>query len=125
MQRPTKTTDPANSAPATTFGVAAGYSYSGISTTVTATTGAEGGPMLGSVATILAGSNSGNFTGGNATVSMAWRTRTQQETSIQEGGTPTSPPLPHAYSPLISDVLNLTGMSNSSGEPAPTDPFVS
>ena len=55
---------------------------------------------------------------------MAWRTRTLQETSIAEGGTPSSPPLPSTHSPLISDVLNLAGMSNSASEPAPSDPFV-
>ena len=74
---------------------------------------------------ILAGSNSGNFTGnGAATVSMAWRNRTLQETTGQEGGTPSSPPLPAANSALISNVLNLTGMSTSGGEPVQTDPFV-
>jgi uncharacterized repeat protein (TIGR03803 family) len=104
--------------------VGQGASYGGLLSTVTATTGSGGGPMLGTTATILAGTNSGSFTGGATTVSMAWRTRTLDETPRSQSGTPASPPLPHAFSPLISDVLNLSGMSNSANEPAPSDPFV-
>jgi uncharacterized repeat protein (TIGR03803 family) len=103
--------------------VGQGAGYAGLASTVTATTGSGGGPMLGTTATILAGTNSGNLTGGATTVSMAWRTRTLQETSLHEGGSATSPPLPSTHSPLISDVLNLSGMSNSANEPASSDVF--
>ncbi len=83
------------------------------------------GPFLTTSAQILGGSNSGAFTGnGPATVMMSWRNRTLQETSLAEGGSPTAPPLPSAASYLISNVLNLSGMSTASGEPVQTDPFV-
>ena len=116
-----------------------GNGYAGITSSVTSETSstpaANGfGPLLTDDGTpqhnmlngeILAGSNSGNFTGnGAATVSIAWRNRTLQETTIPEGGSPSSPPLPAASSALISNVLNLTSMSTSGGEPVQTDPFV-
>ena len=59
--------------------------------------------MVGSVATILDGAN----TGGDRSISMAWRTRTTAEA---------------APGKLISDVVDLTGMVNSA--PHETDPFV-
>ncbi len=82
----------------------------------------SGAPLY---AQILAGSNSGMYTGNNpATVAMAWRNRTLQETSPPEGGMPASPPLQYVGSYLISNVLSLSGMTNTSGEPVQTDPFV-
>ena len=74
------------------------------------------GPLLtGLTAQILAGSNSGTFTGNSpATVSMDWRNRSLSETSPQEGGTPTAPPLQYVGSYLISNVLNLSGLGTSS-----------
>ena len=76
-------------------------------------------------AQILAGSNSGLYTAGApATVAMAWRNRTLQESSPLEGGMPASPPLQYVGSYLISNVLSLSGMTNTSGEPVQTDPFV-
>ena len=87
-------------------------------------TGAPGsgfGPLLTTdghgnnlYAQILAGYNSGTYTGGAAaTVSMSWRNRLSPETSPQEGGTPTSPPLQYVGSYLISNVLNLSGLGTS------------
>ena len=74
---------------------------------------------------VLAGSNSGSYTGGSpANVQMAWRNRTLQETTAGETGSPTSPTLPAGSSGLISNVLRLTGMSTAAGEPVQTDPFV-
>ena len=60
---------------------------------VMATTGIGGYGMVGSTATILAGTNTSSSA---ETVSMSWRTQTQAER--------TSPA-------LISDVLQLSGMS--------------
>ncbi len=113
-----------------------GASYAGLSSGVSGQTQATSANGVGPLLTddgggdplyvqIIAGSNSGNFTNnGAAAVSMAWRNRTLQEAAVQEGGTPSSPPLPAANSALISNVLNLTGMSTSGGEPVQTDPFV-
>ena len=98
------------------------------STVQTAAQSAAGNPGSGAplYAQILAGSNSGMYTGNNpATVAMAWRNRTLQESSPLEGGTPASPPLGYVGSYLISNVLNLSGMTTTtSGEPVQTDPFV-
>jgi hypothetical protein len=88
--------------PALTAPVAANGSYANLESTVMATTGSGGFGMVGSTATILAGTNSSSGT--SQTVSMAWRTQT-----LGEG--------------LFSDVLDLSGMalSDSSGQ---TVPFV-
>jgi hypothetical protein len=88
-----------------------------------------GGPVEGTTATILAGNNSGIFNSGSpAMVSMTWRNRTLAETPLLEGGTQTTPPLPVGNLPLISDVVNLYGMSSAAGSSEssaiPTDPFV-
>ena len=121
-------------------------SYTGLLSQVTGqTTGGAGaangyGPLLHSTtqtaaglvgsgaplyAQIIAGSNSGSFPGTSpATVAMAWRNRTVQETSSLEGGMPASPPLQYVGSYLISNVLNLSGMTITTGEPVQTDPFV-
>ena len=84
--------------------VAAGGSYANLESTVKATSGSGGGGMLGSTATILAGTNSGS--GSAQTVSMAWRTQTSAE------GTR-----------LVSDVLDLSGMGLN-GMSGQTSPFV-
>ena len=88
-----------------------------------------GGPVEGTTATILAGNNSGTFNSGSpAIVSMTWRNRTLPETPLLEGGTQTTPPLPVGNLPLISDVVNLYGMSSAAGSSESTaiqtDPFV-
>jgi hypothetical protein len=54
---------------------------------------------------------------------MAWRVRATTETTTGEGGTPTSPPLPQVSAPLISDVIQLTGMASHTVDPSQTDPF--
>ena len=79
-------------------------SYANLESKVTATTGSGGAGMVGSTATILAGTNSSS--GSAQTVSMAWRTQASSE------GTR-----------LVSDVLDLSGMAlnDVSGE---TSPFV-
>ena len=79
---------------------------------------------LNTRADILAGTNSGAFTGGNATLTMQWRQRTSSEIALGQGGNPASPPLPSVNAPLISDVIRLTGMAGSSADPSQTDPFV-
>ena len=74
-------------------------------------------PALGSTATILTYTNS---TGSDNSVSMAWRSRQAGEASPGETGT-----LPVGY--LISDVVSLTGMVNTTGPnsaPRQTDTFV-
>ncbi len=108
-----------------------GGSYAGFQSSVTGASGSGGGPLLTQsgggalTATLLAGIDSGTFTTGSTTnVAESWRTRTQYETSPQEGGTPASPPLQYVGSYLISNVLNLSGMGSGSGEPNQTDPFV-
>jgi hypothetical protein len=108
-----------------------------LSSTVTGTgiNGSNGGGGIEhTVATILAGSNSGSFTGSAAaTPSMTWRTRLLNETPVDDGtangsgfvnGSPTNPP---SRLPLISDVVDLFGMSTASTStnfaPVQTDPF--
>ncbi len=117
--------------PPVQWAVADGGSFAALQSSVTGATGSGGGPLLTHVgggaltATILAGVNSGTFTGsGSATLTESWRTRTPFETSRPEGGTPSSPPLQYVGSYLISNVLNLGGMGTGSGEPNQTDPFV-
>ncbi len=78
---------------ALTAPVALNGSYGSLASTVMATTGSGGYGMVGSTATILAGTN--NLSGSSETVSMAWRTQTQAERTSPE---------------LVSDVLNLSGM---------------
>jgi len=80
-----------------------GGSYAGLGST---SIGSAPG-LVGTSAVVLAGLNSGAFTGGAASVSMAWRTRSAQEA---------------AAPPLVSDVVNLTGMT-SGADPSQTDPF--
>ncbi len=88
-----------------TFDAGAAYN---MTTVVVDTTGTGGGPMKGTTASLIGGTNG---TTGTQTVEMAWRTRTMNETTDAEGGTPTSPPLPdEKYNDgLISDVLSLNG----------------
>ena len=61
-------------------------------------------------AAILAGTNTSGSTAG---VAMSWRARAKQETSPQEGGTPSSPPLQYVGSYLISNVLQLQGLGSN------------
>ena len=89
---------------ALTAPVAQNASYANLESTVTATTGSGGYGMVGSTATILAGTNS---SGSSQTVSMQWRTQTQAER--------TSPM-------LISDVVRLSGMTLDGT--SQTSPFV-
>ncbi len=114
------------------FGVVgSGGSYAGLSSTAMTGTGTPGGAGIEhSVATILLGGNSGQFTGGSANVSMAWRNRMLVEAPGNDSvngpgfpnGTPTSPPLNRL--PLISDVVRLLGMGTPNGTaPVQTDPF--
>ena len=85
------------------------------------TTDGSGNNLYG---TILAGGNSGTYTaGGSALMQMAWRNRTLQEATAQEGGSPNAPPLSGSNMGLISNVLNLAGMGTAGGEPVQTDPF--
>ena len=96
----------------------------------------HGGPLLTNsaaplMATILAGNNSGTYTGGSAaTVTEQWRTRTLAETSAAEGGSPASPPLAPGAA-IVSNVLEIEGMGTASSvKPRTgangirTDPFV-
>ena len=104
------------------YSYAVGGSYAGLSTQVSSQTGGTtvGGPIEYTVATILAGNNSGSFTAGaTASVSMTWRNRAVAET----------PSSPAGNAPLISDVVDLYGMASAAtGSPAEgavqTDPFV-
>ena len=132
----TPSTVPTNFGTAVTWSVTSNNTYAGIGSSVsnpaTPTGPGGGGPFLTDVsgnpltAAILAGTNSGSAqtTGGTATVSMSWRSRTLYETDPQDGGTPSAPPLQYVGSYLISNVLNLSGMGQGSGEPNQTDPFV-
>jgi hypothetical protein len=86
-----------------TASVAQGASYANLESKVMATTGIGGFGMVGSTATILAGTNTSSE---SETVSMAWRTQTQAE---------------RASPGLISDIVCLSGMASSGGE---TSPFV-
>ena len=85
--------------------VAAGAAYANLESTVKSTTGSGGSGMIGSTATILAGTNSSALA---QTVSMSWRTQTQAERS---------------GSGLASDVVCLTGMAFNGGS-GQTSPFV-
>ncbi|HEX3999515.1 MAG TPA: PEP-CTERM sorting domain-containing protein [Pirellulales bacterium] len=106
------------------YSYAVGGSYAGVSTQVASQTSGTtvGGPIENTVATILAGNNSGSFTANDAaSVSMTWRNRTLAETPMSEGGSPASP--------LISDVVNLYGMASAAtgsptDGPVQSDPFV-
>jgi hypothetical protein len=84
--------------------VVSNASYANLESTVNATTGTSGYGMVGSTATILAGTNT---SASAQTVGMAWRTQTQAEW--------TNPG-------LISDVVRLTGMTLSGTNH--TSPFV-
>jgi autotransporter-associated beta strand protein len=106
---PTAPTTIAADSPLVQLAVAPNASYAGI-----------GSSMIGDLQTtadILGGTN----TIGSGFVNMQWRQRASNE---MYGGNPTSPPLPTVFSQLISDVINLFGMSTASGEPVQTDPFV-
>ena len=77
---------------ALTAPVAQNASYANLESKVATTTGSGGEGMVGTTATILAGTASKS-----STVSMAWRTATSNpQTGVQEG--------------FVSDVLSLTGM---------------
>ena len=90
--------------PALAAPVAQNGSYANLASTVVSTTGSGGASMVGTTATILAGSNT--LSGAAQSVSMAWRTRAQTDGSSAD---------------LISDVVDLSGMalSGSSGQTAP------
>jgi len=85
--------------PALTAPVAQNTSYANLESKPTASTGSGGYSMIGSIATILAGTNSSS--GSAQTVSMQWRTQTQAERTGPR---------------LLSDVLDLTGMTYSGDE---------
>ncbi|MFM7810039.1 MAG: hypothetical protein ACKPEA_19250 [Planctomycetota bacterium] len=120
--------------PAVTFGRSAGGSYAGIGTTVTSATTAvqgtvtpiygTGRPYFGSSAWLRAG-----LVSGNATVSMEWRTATQQEFYGTSVGTTANPgPMPDSgpWNTLGSDVLHLSGISATGSLNAgrlPTDAY--
>jgi len=111
----------------TTFGpalvalVTSGGSYANLDSRVFSTSGAGGGPALNSVATLLEGTNS---SGTDTGVSMEWRTRSMAETSLSEGGSPTTPPM-WDTSALTSDVVNIHGMVNNAiADQRLTDVFV-
>ncbi len=70
----------------------------------------HGGTVLGTEATILAGTNS---SGSDRTVSMTWRDRSTLERS--GGTTPPLPTSPGSQRFLISDVVLLTGMDSGPG----------
>ena len=84
--------------------VAQNTSYANLESTVTTTTGSGGQSMVGSTATILAGTASAP-----TTISMAWRTATTNEG-------------------LVSDVVDLSGIGVVGGQPkngsVHTDTFV-
>jgi len=113
--------------PAKTVSVASSGTYSGISSTVVAVSGSGGSDArpnntstLGGQATILAGTNTVANGGGTATVSLSWRTRL----SPSEVSPAQHPPIPVGVTTgLVSDVLNLSGMTTS-GASHTTDPFV-
>ena len=85
----------------------------------------DGITQYGGTAEILAGVNSTANQGGIATVSMAWRTRITSPTINQEnkGGPGTAVPIDTVG--LISDVVNLTGLTpgGESGPYPETAPF--
>ena len=117
--------------------VANGGSYANLSSSSNGGVKSANGSLPGiegSVAAVLMGQNN---QGSPMTVQMTWRSRMLVEAPGNDGignspfnvnGTPTSPPL--AGLPLISDVVNLFGMSNASTgadpattAPVQTDPF--
>jgi hypothetical protein len=79
--------------------VLSGDAYTGITSTV-----GSGTNILGSTATVLAGSNTSSET---TTVTMQWRNRSEAE----QPGTAQSPPMPNDAAYLVSDVLDLQGLS--------------
>ncbi len=87
-----KSNSPSAFGPALTAPVAQGASYANLESTVKTTTGSGGQPMVGSTATILAGTASAS-----TNVSMAWRTATTSEG-------------------LVSDVLGVEGIEIVDGE---------
>jgi fibronectin-binding autotransporter adhesin len=89
--------------PAMIAPVAANGSYANLVSTVKSTTGSGGAGMVGTTATILGGTNS---SGSAQTVSMAWRTHTQADSSD-----------------VISDIVSVSGMALS-GNSGQTAPFV-
>jgi hypothetical protein len=97
----------------TTFGptlsdaFALNASYATLEAKVTTNSGSSGAPLVRTTAKFLAGTNS---SGTDTGASLAWRTRTTSElpTSVSKG--------------LVSDVVKITGMVNSTG--SQTDPFV-
>jgi fibronectin-binding autotransporter adhesin len=88
--------------PAMIASVAQSGSYAGLASTVMSTTGGGAG-AVGTTATILGGTNS---SGSAQTVSMAWRTHAQADSSD-----------------VISDIVNVSGMALS-GNSGQTAPFV-
>jgi hypothetical protein len=106
-----------------TGNVGPGGSYAGLASKTT--TGIESGAkVLGTEAIMIGGSNAGG--GQPEVVQMAWRARRNNEKGNSEGGAPTSPPLPAGVRTLISDVVDLTGMTYQGAGAAPgrTDPYV-
>ena len=119
---------------AVTFARTSGASYSGIGTTVlSATTAVQGTvtpvygtgrPYFGSSAWLRAGQASSD-----TTVSMEWRTATQQELYGSSVGTTSNPgPMPDSgpWNTLGSDVLHLTGIAATGTMSAgrlPTDAY--
>ena len=96
----------------------AGNSYAGFGSTSSGNAPGQ----LGSTADILAGHNGGSTA---YDLAMEWRVRTASERPSGPSGNPVSPPLPATGSQgLISDVLDLTGMSSWIGSHVQTDPFV-
>jgi autotransporter-associated beta strand protein len=83
--------------------VAPNGSYANLESTAAAATGSGGSDLVGSTATILAGSNA---SGSAQTVAMQWRTRAQAD----------------AGADLVSDVVSLGGMTL--GGTSQTSPFV-
>jgi hypothetical protein len=80
--------------------------YANLESTATAKSGSGGYALVGSTATILAGVN---LSGSAQTVSMAWRTETQDER--ERPG-------------LISDIVDLSGMTLNGGSSGQTSTFV-
>ena len=83
-----------------TVSVPANGSYSGLESKVTSTSGSgAGAAMVGSTATMLAGTNN---SGSTETVGMQWRTQTLAERNSPE---------------LVSDIVRLSGMDSSGASP--------
>ena len=109
---------PASFGTALTAPVAANASYANLESTVTATTGSGGQSMVGSTATILAGTASVA-----TTASMAWRTATlpagtaSVATAARTAFRPAaSKPPTGAREGFVSDVLSLTGIAVVDGQ---------